>query len=367
MAWIEKHDRGFRASWRDASGKVKRGPSRSTKDEAESWAIAAGHMEAPKHNLDDLVDDFCETRVADGGIKKTYAADLRQRLPSLFKSRKWTNVEDVTPTAIDAWWKDTKGVGVDRPLAQLLSLLRFAFQRRDIAVHPRLLVYKKPRRSRTVKDHELLSDDQIEQILEAASSVEQREGMREVVKGFAAHAIALLHYLSTYGPRPTTACQHRIRAVNFERGTLKLSAKRSGEWEHPLDDVSLKYFALIAKDRKPDDFLFLDYLGRPWKLTAAGEAERLCWWYKKHIGAYLNLSPRLRTIYRIKDYVVSRMRKLGIDDETICSFTGHLTKSQLDNYDHTSEQLKRLALQKMLQKSVPPKLPPNATQKPAND
>src|SRR5687768_14941978 len=132
MAWIEKHDKGFRASWRDAAGKVKRGPSRSTKEEAFAWAIANGHAEAPKHDLNELVDDFCKTRIADGGIKKTYAADLGQRLPSLFETRKWVNVEDVTPASIDQWWKDTQGVGVERPLAQLLSLLRFAFQRRDV-------------------------------------------------------------------------------------------------------------------------------------------------------------------------------------------------------------------------------------------
>lgn len=367
MAWIEKHDKGFRASWRDAAGKVKRGPSRSTKDEALAWAIANGHAEAPKHDLNDLVDDFCKTRIADGGIKKTYAADLRQRLPSLFKTRKWVNVEDVTPASVDQWWKDTEGVGVERPLAQLLSLLRFAFQRRDVPVHPKLLIYKKPRRSRTVKEHQLLTDEQIALILEAGSSAATREGMRKVLPQFAAHAVAILHYLTTYGARPTTACQLKIVQINFERGTLKVHAKRSGEWEHPLDDLCLKYFALIAKDREPDDYLFLDYLGRPWKLTAAGEAERLGWWYKKYIGTYLELPKRLRTIYRLKDYVVSRMRKLGIDDATICGFTGHLTTSQLDTYDLTSDQLKRAALLKMVGKPVPPNLPPNATQKPGSD
>jgi hypothetical protein len=146
-------------------------------------------------------------------------------------------------------------------------------------------------------------------------------------------------------------------------GELTVRAKRSGEWQHPLAELTLKYFAAIAVDRKPEEPLFLDYRKRPWKLTSAGEADRLTWWYAKHVGDYLKLPGKLGTVYRLKDYVISKMRRAGIDNATIAAFTGHLTLSQLDTYHKTGEDLKRAALKTVLPQLLPQATPRTAVSK----
>ncbi len=364
MAWIEPCNNGHRAVWRGKDGKKEKGPTLSTKEAAEAWAITNGHHEKPKHKLTDLVDDFCESCVADNRIQKTYAADLRQRLPSLFLSRKWNEAQDITRSEIDRWWKDTKGVGVRRPLAQVLSLLRWAFQARDVDVSAKVLTYKAPRQQRKVKETELLTPLQVKLITEAAAGFRATSGERGRPtvswSGFATHLVALMHYLSTYGARPSTACKLTLGQVNFSRSTLRLSAKRSGEWEHPLRDDTLKYFALLAegREKKLTAPLFLNNRRAGWKLTAAGEAGQLSWWYQKHIGEHLELG-KLDGISRLKDYALTTMRRNGMTLEEISKFSGHLTPEVIDdNYVHAGQEQLRNDL-----KLLPPGMPPAAPRK----
>jgi hypothetical protein len=335
MAWIEKKREGFRARWRDAKGKVHAGPTFATKDEAGAWAIATGHAEPPKHNLVELLEDFCTSRIAERGIQVTYSRDLRQRLPSVFLARGWTTADQITVAEIDRWWRDTSGTGLRRPLAQILSLLRWAFHHRDVSVPAKVLTYRAPRQARKVKDAELLNGDQVRLILEAGAAfppTDQERGRPAISwRGFNAHLVALLHYLSTYGARPATACKLTIGQIDFAAGTLTLTAKRSGEWRHPLRDDTLQYFAAIVagREHKQDAPLFLNFHQKPWKLTPAGEADQLAWWYHKHIGSHLRLG-KLARVYHLKRYAISTMRAAGADAETVAKFTGHLTTAQVD-------------------------------------
>lgn len=366
MAWIEICNKGHRAIWRDQAGNKTKGPTLPTKEEALAWAIANGHHEKPVHKLNDLVDDFCNSSVADARIQKTYAADLRQRLPSLFKTRKWTTTDDITRTAIDSWWRETQGKGVRRPLAQVLSLLRWAFQARDVEVSAKVLTYKAPRQQRKVKETELLSVDQVALILETGTAYVATSGLRGrpsiTWPKFPMHLAALLHYLSTYGARPSSACRLTIGNVNFQRGTLRLTAKRSGEWEHPLRDDTLKYFAAIAEGREKerDAALFLSHRQQGWKLTRAGEAEQLCWWYQKHISSGLELG-KLDGLYRLKDYALTTARRNGMTPEAISKFSGHLTPEVIDeNYVHAGQEQLKADLN-----LLPPGVPPAAPRKQA--
>jgi Phage integrase family len=362
MAWIEKKRDGFRAIWRE-NGKRKQGPTLGTKQEAETWAVANGYNEPPTYALIELVDDFCASRVAEKGIQKTYASDLAQRLPSLFRRRNWTNAEDVTVSEIDRWWRETGGTGVRRPLAQLLSLLRWAFHHRDVPVAPKILTYRAPRQQRKVKPPELLATDQITDLLEAAAGILAHNNIGTYWDGFPAHLIALLHYLTTYGPRPVTACKLKISDVNFATGQLTLRAKRSGEWQHPLRHDTLHQFAacVVGREQQHDAPLFLNFKGEPWKLTNAGEADQLAWWYHKHLGQALKFGSLAR-IYKLKKYAISIMRRNGMDNESIARFTGHLTKDQVEHYQETSQKLMRDDLDK-LPKMLPPQKPPRATPK----
>jgi hypothetical protein len=365
MAWIEPCNNGHRAVWRDKNGKKEKGPTLSTKEEALSWAIANGHHEQPKARLTELLDDFCNSCVADGRIQKTYAEDLRQRLPSLFNARKWITADQVTRSEIDRWWRETKGLGVRRPLAQVLSLLRWAFEARDLEVSAKVLTYKFPRQHRKVKDTELLTLDQVAKIHEAGAGYHATSGERgrpsKFWPGLPAHLVALLHYLSTYGARPSTACRHTIRQINFARGTLRLSAKRSGEWEHPLREDTLKYFAAICQGREKnlDAPLFLNHNRTGWKLTRAGEADQLSQWYKKHITGRIEIGAPLRGIYVLKDYALTTMRRNGMTPEEISKFSGHLTPEVIDeNYIKAGQEQLRADL-----KLLPPGLPPVAPRK----
>lgn len=365
MAWIEPCNNGHRAVWRGTAGKKQKGPTFPTKDAAVAWAIANGHHERPTHKLNDLVDDFCNSAIAESRITKTYAADLRQRLPSLFAARGWTTADQVTRAEIDRWWRDTQGLGVRRPLAQVLALLRWAFQARDVDISAKVLTYKPPRQQRRVKEVELLTPAQVGWILECGAGYAATSGERGRPSidwpGFSQHLVALLHYLSTYGARPSTACKLTIGNVNFARGTLKLSAKRSGEWEHPLRDDTLTYFASICAGREKQlgAPLFLNHRRTAWKLTAAGEADQLSWWYQKHITAELELG-KLANLYRLKDYALTTMRRNGMTIEEIAKFSGHLAPEVIDdNYVHAGQEQLRNDL-----KLLPPGMPPVAPRKP---
>jgi hypothetical protein len=342
VTWYEECGKGWRARWRPAPKVAPlAGPVKATRDDAVAWAIAAG-VDKPV-SLVQMLRDYCATRRADPDdqVADSYLLETEDRLGRLFTRRSWSRVADITIAAIDKWRTDTKGIGVSRLLAYLLAFLRWAEHHRDAAVDPKVLTIRRKRQRRTLAPALKLTDEDVQRILAKGA-------------GFGPHVVALLHYLTTYGARPITACTLTIGQVDFAAGTLRFGAKTSGEGGHPLLRLTLDLFAACAAGRGPDQPLFLDPRtitddpadARGWPVDSRHSATSLCGWYWRHIGKPVCV-PQLAGLYNLKRYAITRMLAQGIDPVTVAEFTLHLTLSQVLIYARTDSATARAALTRL--------------------
>lgn len=325
MSWYEPSNRGFRVRWR-VPGKASpaAGPVKPTREEAKRWAIEHGHDRPDIETLAELLTRWRGVRTAEGRLMPSYIQEVEERLTRLALDRRWVRLADITAVAIDQWKIDTKGVGVSRSLGCLLSVLRWGARQYDLPIDTRVLRSRVPRPPRKVMAEALLTPKQVSRIITAAAEA-------------GTHAVALIHYLTTYGARPVTACTRLVRDVDFRAGTLTVQAKRSGTWRHALLPETLKLFATIARGRGLDEPLFLDHrTGAGWPVDKRHLATVLGSWYQRMIGVPV-CGKALGGIYSLKRYAITSMLRRGMDPMTVARFTGHLSIEQVLLYARSNE------------------------------
>lgn len=332
MTWYEKASKGYRARF-PVPGKTApgAGPVHATREEAKAWAIQHGHDRPAIDTLAELLAKWRAVKAADGRVMPSYLYEVEERLLDLAKTRKWVRIGDITAAALNQWKVDTGGRGVSRSSSYLLAVLRWGNREYDIPVDPKVLRSRTPRPPRKVMADALLTPKQIEAIRMAAAP-----------KG--KPVIALIHYLSVYGPRPVTACTRKVGDVDFRGKTLTVDAKRSGEWRHALLPETLKLFAFIARGRGRDEPLFLDpRTGAGWPVDGKHRAAVLASWYERVVGVPC-VGRKLGGIYNLKRYAITSLLRRGMDPMTVARFTGHLSVEQVLLYARSNEASTRAAL-----------------------
>jgi integrase len=287
-------------------------------------------------SLPSVLELWKRSALADRRVRATYATEKEKALLALFARRGWKTVLDITPGAIDAWRttpRDGKaaGVGTDKPLQMLKTLLRYAMGTLRQPVDP-VVLETTPRRRPKRPMPTLLSDHQVDWLIACA----QARGGTEV--GW------LLEHLATYGCRPIDACRLRVKDFDAEAGTLTLRETKNGETVvHPLLARDVERYRQLVSGRGGDEPLFRNPYGEPWRITKLGQAGQLVDWYTANVSEYL-LPPAQQGLYCLKDFAISRMDAAGIDDRTKALFTGHRTLSVFERYKGTNERRARQAL-----------------------
>lgn len=332
MAWYEKASTGFRARFA-VPGKASDGvgPVLPTLEAAKQWAIDHGHDRADLDTIAELIKRWRDVKTAEKRNRISYLDEVEHELTTLAAERKWVRWRDITMPAIDQWKIDTGGVNVSKRLACLQALLRWGWRQYGLNIDPVVLRHRLAKAPRKVVADVLLTEKQVARIMTAATA-----------KG--PQVAALIHYLSTYGARPISACTRLVKDVKFDQAELLVDGKHSGQWSHALLPKTLDYFAACTKDRGLDEPLFLDpRSGRGWEIGPDHAASSLCDWYLRTLGRPL-VGRELQGIYHLKRYAITRMLARGMDPATVAKFTGHLDLSQVLVYARANQVTTRSAL-----------------------
>ncbi len=283
-------------------------------------------------SLGALLTLWAKSSEAGGGTRATYRTEKVAVLTALIDARKWRTVVDVTPEAIDAWQRDRKGVGTEKPLQMLKTLLRYALATHRQPVDHATLLAKPQKRTRRPRPT-LLREHEVTWLLALAQ-----------VRG-GDPALAILDHLASYGCRPVDACLLTCGSVTSEG--LRLWNNKNRRWVlHPLLARHVERYVALRGTRADAEPLFLNPYGEAWALTELGQAVQLTSWYRNNVSGWL-LPAGQQGIKCLKNYAISRMDALGIDDRTKALFTGHLTLGVFATYKTTNADRAREARDKM--------------------
>jgi integrase len=277
-----------------------------------------------------VLDLWKRTALARAKIRATYALEVETVLTALFAARRWSTCLDVTPAAIDAWLTAKRpgkaaGVGTDKPLQMLKTMLRYAAGTLRQPVDPLVLVTQKRHRIKRPAPP-LLREVDVDWILALA----QVRGGDE--------ALDLLDHLATYGCRPVDACRLLVGDFDARARTVTLrDTKNRQTVTHPLLPRHVERYRQLIRGRRREEPLFRNPKREAWRITKLGQAGQLVDWYTANVSEHL-LEPEQWGLYCLKDYAISRMDALGIDDRTKALFTGHKTLGVFERYKATNRE-----------------------------
>lgn len=289
-------------------------------------------------SIDALLEHWRRASVTQKSSRASYQAEKVRVLTALAEAQRWHTVVDITPDAIGRWRASCEGVGTDKPLQMLKTLLRHAVVLRQPVDPGALLVPARRRARRPIPT--LLMQWEVDWCLALAQ-----------VRG-SDNALFILDHLATYGCRPVDACKVTVGDFNAAAGELTLRETKNGETvTHPLLPRHVERYVAISSGRLTADRLFLNPYGEPWRVMPARakskvkeeRAGQLTSWYKTNVAEWL-LPATQRGIYCLKDFAISSMDGRGIDDRTKALFTGHKTLGVFARYKATNKQRARHAL-----------------------
>ena len=281
----------------------------------QALAITQRRAQGPALSLTACADLWAQSALGRRrAITTGYAREVRLALARL----PWTSCHEITLAELDRWQRTGGSV---RALSYLRVVLRHARDYLRQPVRPEALTYRRPRGT-PARPPELLTDDQVDRILSSAAEL-------------GPWAVLLLRHLATYGCRPIDLCRLTVGAYDPSTGLLHLAAtKNTTAPAHPLLPIDQKAYAAHTTGRDPAASMHLRPNGQPWPISRSGSACTLILWYRRLVTP-LDL-PGGSGMYRLKDYAISRMDRLGIDDRTKALFTGHLDLRSLARYKATN-------------------------------
>ncbi len=350
MAWVTGKRGAFRAQWREG-GKVISGEMRADRGEAEADKRAkeaelaeVKHRKRPGPSMpvSTLLALWKESRTAEKRVRGPYAKEVEDTLTDIAEELGWVKVSDVTRGSWDAYKVKRGGVGINRPLAMLKSVLRFGRRVHGLPV-PEALLDAEPVRRPKKAQPPLLTDMQVAAILGRASE-------------FGPHVAALMEHLALYGCRPIDLCKIVIGDWKSADRKMQYRDTKNGETQYRRvhESHAKKLDALCLDDegkRRPDTAaLFLAPNNLPWRINEKGSAEQLSSFYKTNIGEPLLiqtidgvtqgwLEPSQRGIYTLKDYGITKIDRLtGGNTKLVMAMSQHKTESAMKRYKGTNDQ-----------------------------
>ncbi|MEY2855639.1 MAG: Phage integrase family [Pseudomonadota bacterium] len=327
MPWIDQTKNGYIVRWREGgrTSPIKSTPLIERKDEAqaakrriETELAAKGQI---RHGVDVPMDELLmrwkARRLARGGRLIHVAKELA-RLTSLTNDNAWTTCRAVTPESVEKW---RQAGGSPRAGAYLRAVLSWASETLDQAVDHRTLVALRPQPTTRRAKPPLATSAQLTAWQALADDASPSAG-------------ALLHCLATYGWRPITAADLRVRHLDLARGTITTTVKGGDVIEHPLLPDTIHRLRPLVAGRKPDDALFVDpRTDRAWIADSSARGSIVDWCNALGLRSY-----------DLKRWAISGMLSRGLPPQTVRLFTGHRTISQVLTYATTNEDVARQAL-----------------------
>lgn len=324
MAYMETPRRGqWRVRWRDATGALRSSSRFTDKTKAQVCLEECAAREEARRpagvgepmSLAALVESFINARLADDRASELHLdRNARKVLQRLFAARGWARLSDLRTGQVTGL-----KLGEHRALKAVLRHAKSIGQ----PVEDGLVWLKPPKRVRKPQ-RDLLRPEQVAALVDAAAEWCPASG-------------ALAHMLATYGHRPQTAVQTRVKDVDLERGLISLEVKGGDKLRHPLLPATIDWLRPLVEGRAPEAFLFIGHDGQPW-----GTGQRLAQWWHHYVGG--KTTPDQPGVYNLKRYAISSMLERGLAPKTICSITGHRTPATLHLYARTNEDRQREAL-----------------------
>lgn len=281
--------------------------------------------------------------------RRPITAGYAHEVTSAIQRLTWRNCHAITLAEIDRWQR--RGGSV-RALSYLRVILRHARDYLRQPVRPEALAYRRVR-GHVARTPSLLTDADISSVLTAAAEL-------------GPWALLLVRHLATYGCRPIDLCRLTVGAYDPATGLLHLAAtKNDTDPAHPLLPIDQVAYRTHTRGKKPTAPMHCRPTGEPWPISKSGSANTLNLWYRRLTKNAL--PPEKRGIYRLKDYAISRMDRLGIDDRTKALFTGHLDLRSFKNYKATNQDEATKAIATLKNGGQPGGHPPESPTNGATD
>lgn len=350
MPWLDRHGDGWRVVWREAGrgSPLCKSEVFDTKGAANAELHARAALLKSRKRSGRAVVPWDQVRsrwllfLKDQGRTPAYIAQAKAVLDRTTAA--WRTTDDATPASMAAL-----KIGPWRLAKACLRWSRvYLGQQVDIGA-----VGRRPHRSTRKPEPDLLTDDQVAELVAKAARLGGLSGQ------------VLAHLVSTYGHRPQSLAMLRVEGVELGAvPRLTLPVKSGDTIRHPiLPETAALLGRIIGRRRRGP--LLLDPLGKPWTSGAKASA-----WFWHQVGTDTDEKDKTKRkpaigIYQLKCYAISRMLDLKLDLKTIASITGHRTPAVLLRYARTNEArqlaaLSALAANQVTDKSAPQVLPTKA-------
>jgi hypothetical protein len=348
LAWIEGRKRvgPWKVRWRETVDGIttkKASHMFHNHGEADDWRTVkaeqlekarelSGRMRGLSMTVDVAIDRWTKDQLANGEIGLGYAAEVRGYWNRLCKANKWTTLRDITADSVVAWRSTATG-GVRKPVIVLCTVLRWLQGTLRQPIDPAVLtltIGPSPHRIPPV----LQTDAQIAEIHALADDHGESVG-------------TLVRHLSVYGCRPVDCCRLVVGCWNGAHRELTHRKTKNGRSiTHEVDaDFAARFDRLCAGRGAKEPLYLRPGTDQGWSVDETRAGQYLSDWYWNHIGSkVVSLQPNQRGIYCLKDYAISVMEQLGIEDRTKALFTAHLTLASFEHYKSTNRERARIAV-----------------------
>ena len=352
-AWIEgpKRTGPWKVRWRElVDGAMSKKASRSFTNKADAEAerdavdLRLANLAALRPNprdalmsLTTVLARWRESSLAGGRVRTPYADEVVGILTALCERQGWKHTNDITAAAIEQW-RTAKDRGHSKPTAMLKSLLRWARANLRQPIDPQVLELP-TRKPAPRPPPDLLTHEQVAAIVARAYTFGEGVG-------------AAIEHLSLFGCRPVDLCRLCVSDWNRRTRTLTLrDTKSNTRPSHPINgpfENHAKRLDRLTLGRAPDAPLFVSPTGSAWKTDPKGCARQMVDWYQIHITDHIpGLLRSQRGIQCLKDYAITTLDSVDVDDRTKSLFTGHRTLGVFARYKTTNRERAEDALRKL--------------------
>ncbi len=290
-------------------------------------------------SFDDVVDRYIAAHRNTGMIGEAHALELRTVMTQMAgrdqpDGHQWRTVADITVDAVLAW-QQRKTRGRNKPLSLLKGVLRWAAMPplRQPIDHTVLLVQKVQEGGRATPP--LLLAEEVQALLHRAAI-------------FGDSAALQVEHIATFGCRPSDTCRLPVKHWDRRQRLLTHTDMKNGEWvRHPVHDAFAKRLDALTAGRGPDDPIYRHPTGKPWARNKRGKWQQFLDWYWDNVSSHVLGNRAQWGVYCLKDYAISVMDHLGIDDATKQLFTGHTDTESYDHYRATNTRQASLAVDRL--------------------
>lgn len=152
----------------------------------------------------------------------------------------------------------------------------------------------------------------------------------------------LLLFLYNSGARASEASALRIADINWHEKCVSITGKGNKQRACPLWPTTIEQLRIIAAQRAPDQYLFINRNGQP--ITRFGIHTLV----ERHVSRACAIAPSIGA-KKVSPHVIrhtagSHLLRAGVDINTIRAWLGHVSLNTTNIYAETDLETKALAL-----------------------